>query len=227
MSPQLRLKLDRIAPYRREDFIASEDSQPALDLLDAWPNWRGGALALVGPAGAGKTHLASAWAERVGARVLTGSRWTLASLDELEGGPVLLENADRGGLEELLFHLINMAAHPGASLLLTARTPPTTWPADKLPDLRSRLNALPVAALAEPDDVVLTALLDKFFRERNIRPPDDLLPYLVWRIERSAVKARDIVARLDEKADAEHRPVSKALAREILEAEAQKTDTAD
>ena len=56
---------------------------------------------------------------------------------------------------------------------------------------------------------------------RNIRPPEDLLPYLVWRIERSAPQAREIVRRLDEKADAEHRAISKALAREILEAEAQ------
>ncbi|OYX34699.1 MAG: hypothetical protein B7Y99_04890 [Caulobacterales bacterium 32-69-10] len=221
MSPQLRLELDRTAPFRREDFIASADTAPALSLLDSWPAWRGGALALVGPAGAGKTHLATAWADRVGARVLTGSRWTLASLDELEGGPVLLENADRGGLEELLFHLINMAARPGGSLLLTARTPPTAWPAERLPDLRSRLNALPVAALTEPDDAVLAALLGKFFRERNIKPPEDLLTYLVWRIERSASKARDIVRLLDEKADAERRPVSRALAREILELEAQ------
>jgi chromosomal replication initiation ATPase DnaA len=226
LSPQLRLKLDHTAPFRREDFIASEAAGPALALLDAWPNWRGGALALVGPAGSGKTHLASAWAEQAGARVLTGARWTLASLDELEGGPVLLEDADRGGLEELLFHLINMAPHPGGSLLLTARTPPAVWPAP-LPDLRSRLNALPVAALPEPDDIVLTALLDKFFRERNIRPPEDLLPYLVWRIERSAPKAREIVRRLDEKADAEQRPISRALAREILEADEQGPDAVE
>ena len=220
LAAQLRLKLDRTAPFRREDFLVSDSARAAVDLLDAWPNWRGGALALVGPPGSGKTHLASAWAERVGARVLTGARWTTAALADLEGAPVLLEDADRAGLEEPLFHLINMAARPGGSLLVTARTPPTAWPAP-LPDLRSRLNALPVAALTEPDDALLTALLDKFFRERNIRPPEDLLPYLVWRIERSAPQAREIVRRLDEKADAEHRAISKALAREILEAEAQ------
>ena len=93
------------------------------------------------------------------------------------------------------------------------------WPA-VLPDLRSRLNALPVALLAEPDDAILTALLQKFFRERNIRPPEDLLPYLVRRIERSAPAALSIVQRLDERADALQRPISKALAREILGSEA-------
>jgi len=216
LAAQLRLKLDQPEPFRREDYFATEAAAAALSLLDAWPHWRGGALALVGPAGSGKTHLASAWAEQAGARVLTGAHWTPAELAALEGGPVLLEGADREGLDEVLFHLINMAARPGGSLLLTARTPPAAWPAP-LPDLRSRLNALPVAALSEPDDTVLSALLEKFFRERNIRPPEDLIPYLVRRIERRAAAARDVVQRLDERADQAHRPISKALAREILE----------
>ena len=225
MAAQLRLKLDIAAPFRREDYVASPSTTEALRLLDQWPNWRGGALALVGPAGSGKTHLATAWAKQVGARIVAADGSNTADLLELEGAPVLLENADQAGMGEQLFHLINMAARQGGSLLVTARTPPMAWPAD-LPDLRSRLNALPVALLAEPDDAVLTALIDKFCRERNIRPPDDLTPYLVRRIERSAAKARDIVIRLDETADSLHRPISKALAREILERDAGEDEAA-
>jgi chromosomal replication initiation ATPase DnaA len=228
---QLRLKLDRIPAFRREDFIASETTAEALALLDAWPAWRGGVLALVGPAGSGKTHLATAWARRTRARSLDPSRHVAAiDLDRLEGRPVLVENADAAGADpawgETLFHLINMAVRPGGGLLLTARSLPTAWPA-ALPDLRSRLNALPVALLGAPDDAVLQALLERFFRERNIRPAEDLLPYLVNRIERSAAKARDIVARLDEAADEQHRPVTKALARQLLETETSETDGAE
>lgn len=219
MAAQLRLKLDNAAPFRREDYLASPSSAAALQLLDQWPNWRGGALALIGPAGSGKTHLATAWAGQVGARIVVAQELDAAKLAELAGAPVLLENADEAGLGELLFHLINLATRAGGGLLLTARTPPKAWPAD-LPDLRSRLNALPVALLAEPDDTVLIGLLEKFFRERNIRPTDDLLPYLARRIERSAASAWGMVVKLDEAADALHRPVSKALAREILEKDA-------
>jgi chromosomal replication initiation ATPase DnaA len=226
LAAQLRLKLDSAAPFRREDYLASTATAEGLKLFDQWPNWRGGALALVGPAGSGKTHLATAWAEKVGARIVAADGSNAADLLDLEGAPVLLEDADRAGIGELLFHLINMAARAGGSLLVTARTPPNSWPAG-LPDLRSRLNALPVAQLAEPDDAVLTALIDKFFRERNIRPPDDLTPYLVRRIERSAARARDIVAKLDETADALHRPISKALAREILEKDADQRELWD
>jgi chromosomal replication initiation ATPase DnaA len=172
---------------------------------------------LVGPAGSGKTHLAEVWAERAGARRLPPG-WTGEGVAEIEGA-VLLEDADGRAPGEGLFHLINMAARPGGSLLLTARTLPAQWPST-IADLRSRLNALPVAELGEPDDEILTGVLAKFFRERSILPSDDLLAYLVRRIERSAPRAREIVERLDERADAEGRLVSRALARDVLGAEA-------
>ena len=128
---------------------------------------------------------------------------------------MLIENADRSDPESL-FHLINMAAQPGAGLLLTARTAPVAWPSP-LPDLRSRLNALPVAELGPPDDDLLERVLQKFFRERHIRPSDDVFAYLVRRMERSVPVALALVEKLDEASDAEHRPVSRALARQILE----------
>jgi chromosomal replication initiation ATPase DnaA len=106
---------------------------------------------------------------------------------------------------------------------MTARKPPSAW-VSEIPDLRSRLNALPVAQLYEPDDAVLTGVLAKFFQERNIRPSEDLLSYLVRRIERSAPRARDIVAKIDETAARHSRAVSRGLAREILDGETQQED---
>ena len=131
---------------------------------------------------------------------------------------MLLEDADQGAPDEVLFHLINMAGVPGGGLLLTGRTLPSAWHAD-LPDLRSRLNAIHVAELPPPDDATLEGLLKKFFRERNIRPTDDLIPYLLRRMERSATRAQELVAKLDEVADAEQKAVSRALARQILDSE--------
>jgi chromosomal replication initiation ATPase DnaA len=129
-----------------------------------------------------------------------------------------------GVTDEALFHLINMAGAPGGGLLMTAQVHPRTWPA-ALPDLRSRLNALPVAELLPPDDVVLEGLLKRFFRERNISPSDELATYLVKRIERSATSARDIVERLDEASVAEHKPVSRVLARQFFENDDESLDT--
>ena len=218
MSRQLRLKLERQETFTRKTLVTSVSNSQAIAALDAWPNWHGGVLALVGPEGAGKSHMAQAWARSENAAVIPAEG--PVDFSALAGRPVLYEDADRPAedREEILFHLINMAAQPGAGLLLTARTPPTAWPTT-LADLRSRLNALLVAEIEEPDDAILESLLKKFFRERNIRPADDVIPYLLRRIERSAPKAREIVIRLDEAADAEGRAISRALARQILETE--------
>jgi chromosomal replication initiation ATPase DnaA len=217
LSRQFRLKLDRIERFRREDFMVSPSNADAVKALDAWPAWDASRLALIGPAGSGKSHLVTGWAETTGAAVITPHSSKI-ELDALRGRPVLFEDADRSHREELLFHLINMAEQPGGALLITGRTPPSGWPAG-LPDLRSRLNAMQVAQIEEPDDQILESMLRKFFRERNIRPTEDVFPYLLRRIERSAPKALEVVQRLDEAADAEGRSVSRALARQILESE--------
>jgi chromosomal replication initiation ATPase DnaA len=156
--------------------------------------------------------MARAWAERVGAVVL---EWDDQDLGSIGARPVLLEDADRRGADEILFHLINMA-DAGTSLLITGRAEPSAW-ASRLPDLRSRLNALMVARLAAPDDLVLRGALVKLFRERNIKPGDDVFDYLIRRIERSIPAARDLVARIDEVSGAEKRNVTRAFVRRILE----------
>jgi chromosomal replication initiation ATPase DnaA len=213
MARQLRLRLGRQASYSREEFVEGHCNKQAVAALDAWPAWHGGCLVLVGPEGVGKTHLARAWAQKAGAVVL--DRET-PDVDAAAGRPVLVEDVDRGIPDEALFHLINLAGRDGGGLLLTARTAPVAWPA-ALPDLRSRLNALPVAEIEPPDDRVLEGVLRRFFRERNIRPPNDVYAYLLRRMERSVPEAREIVRKLDEAGEGDPRPISRVLAREILE----------
>lgn len=223
MTRQLRLELRRPVSYAREHFVPGPSNAQAIAMLDTWPAWHGGALALFGPTGAGKTHLARHWAERAGAVILDRADPRLA---EISGRPALVEDVDQGIDGEALFHLINMAARDGGGLLLTARKAPATWDA-ALPDLRSRLNALPAAEIEAPDDEVLEGVLRKFFRERSIRPPREVFTYLLRRMERSIPAAREIVKRLDEAADEAGRPISRALAREILEDDTENLDLFD
>lgn len=216
MARQLRLSLDQEngAPSFAE-FVRGPSNALAVNAVEAWPAWQGGCLAILGQKGVGKSHLARAWAEAVDAVVVDARD---PDLDAAAGRPVLLEDADRGVSTEGLFHLINLAGREGGGLLLTARTRPSTWPT-ALPDLRSRLNAFPVVEIEAPDDVVLEGVLRRFFRDRNIRPPEEVYPYLLARMRRSIPDAKAIVKRLDEAGDEGFRPVTRVLARQILEAQ--------
>lgn len=207
---QLRLPLGRGPSFDRKDFIVSESNREAAAAVDAWPNWPEGRLVLIGAEGVGKSHLARDWAARTGASVIDV---THGENEAPPAGPVLFEDVDRRVNDKILFHLLNRSGV--STVLLTARTPPRLWPAS-LPDLRSRLNALLPIEIAPPDDAVLRGVLRKFFRDRNIRPDDDVLSFLVRRIERSIPAALDVVRRLDEAADAAGRGVTRALAREVL-----------
>lgn len=208
---QLRLPLRQEASQRAADFVVSESNSAATSVLATWPEMAGSVLSIFGPPGSGKSHLAAAWVERTGAVALHGAEAALVDPLELEGRPVLLDRAQDAD-DESLFHLINLTQSGGGALLLVSRDPPGAWATD-LPDLRSRLNAIRTVGIEAPDDVVFAAMLRRAFASRSITPADELIDYLVRRIDRSADAAEAVVDRLD----ALHRPVTRVLARQVLD----------
>lgn len=208
---QMRLPLQSDQPEGAAGFVVSDCNRVAVEALDGWPNLIGGVMAICGPAGCGKSRLGQVWAERVGAVALHGAEAALIDPRELEGRPVLLDRAMDVD-DETLFHLINLTQATGGALLLISRPAPSAWQVD-LPDLRSRLAAVISVPMEAPDDTVLAAMLEARFAERGIRPARDVIPYLLRRIDRSAAAAADVVERLD----ALHRPVTRALARAVVE----------
>lgn len=208
---QMRLPLQSDLPDGAEGFVVSDCNRAAVEAVADWPNLIGGVMAICGPAGSGKSRLGQIWAERVGAVAIHGGEAAVIDPIELEGRPVLLDRAVDAD-DETLFHLINLAQAPGGAMLMLSRPAPSAWHAT-LPDLRSRLNAVFSVPMEAPDDLVLAAMLEARFAERGIRPPKDVIPYLVRRVDRSAEAAAKIVERLD----ALHRPVTRALAREALD----------
>lgn len=221
MSTQFRLPLTTEPTYAREDFAVSPSNADAVARLDGWPGWPEGRLALVGPSGCGKTHLARAWAQAVGAVIIEATGTLVPDLPALRGKAILVEDADRRAegsalSDEALFHILNMAGVDGGTVLLTGRSAPVGWETS-VPDLRSRLNALCVAAIDAPDEAVLEAVLRRAFAQRLLKPDPDLYPYLLSRLPRSAAEAIAAADLLDEVAAERRRELNKALAREVLE----------
>lgn len=214
---QLALDLAHAESFARDDFLEAESNAAALRLIEAWPDWPAPNLALVGPPGSGKSHLAAIWADLSGARFLSGRALGNANLaSELATGALVLEDLAPGQFDQrALFHLLNLAREQDAFLLLTAVTPPSMFELS-IPDLSSRLRAAPLVTVAPPTDVLMRAVLVKLFADRQLQPDESLIEFLLTRLERSLSVAKAMIARLDAEALRLRRPVTRALAAEFF-----------
>src|SRR5437762_624444 len=114
-----------------------------------------------------------------------------------------------------LFHLLTLMPQLDATLLITRRSARTRCNVSP-PDMTSRLRALPAIDLSPPDDGLLRAVLVKQFTDRQLTVDENLIGYLATRIERSFAGARAAVEELDREALRQKRPVTRALAAELL-----------
>ena len=216
MPHQLVLDLGQPPSLAREDFVAAPCNAAALALIERWPDWPDRAAALVGPEGTGKSHLAAIWAARASAKRVLAEALHEADLAVLlSSGALVVEDLDPAGtVETVLFHLLNLVREQRAWLLVTARQAPAAG--FGLADLVSRLRALPVAAIGPADDALLEAMAFKLFADRGVDADASLVEHLVTRIERSAAALARAVADLDSAALALRRPVTRALAAQLL-----------
>lgn len=219
MPRQLVFELGHRTARGRDDFLVAPSNEDAVALIDAWPQWPGPVVALSGPQGSGKSHLAEVWREMSGAERFDAQVLENADVPALvAAGVLLIEDVGTlsDGAERNLFHLLNLVKEEGASLLLSARDAPARL-AIRLPDLASRLNALPHAELGPPDDALLAGVLVKLFDDRQLRVSEALIAYLANHIERSIAIARDVVAELDRASLSGKRPITVPLATKVLD----------
>ena len=220
MPRQLSFDLPSRTALGREDFFVSPANAHAVALVEDWQNWPGRKLALIGPSGAGKTHLAHVWAKAAGAEIVPASALPRLDIPTLASGNIAIEDvpmiAGNAEAEVALFHLHNLALAEGHSLLMTAHLAPTRWGLI-LPDLKSRVEGTPSVIVESPDDDLLAAVLMKLFADRQLSPSPDTIPYLVRRIDRSFDMARQIVAALDDASLSQKRKITGRFAGEVLD----------
>lgn len=216
---QLAFELPHRPALGLEDFLVSHSNEAAVALIDRWPDWPAGAAFLSGPAGSGKSHLANVWRMGARAEITPAASITRQNLTTLvAAGALVVEDLDKGPLDEqALFHLLNLVREQKIAVLLTAARPPGELEVS-LPDLRSRLRALPVAEIAPPDDALLRAVLVKLFADRQLNVEPAVIEYLLNRMERSMETARRLVEEADRLALAMQRAVTRTIAASALEA---------
>lgn len=207
-----------------DSFITGASNADAFEAMQNWRTWPNRMLCLYGPAGAGKSHLARLWAQSAGAELLDAATlspnqiFTKQDLQaELASRTALvIDHADRCANDQALFHLFNIAVESGHYLLFLAAKPPAQWPVG-LADLASRAASLATAKLDRPDDDVLQHLVRKLFAERQLHCAEDVITYLVPRMQRSGDFAQNLVQTLDDLSMVTKRTISRKLASEALD----------
>ena len=220
MIDQLSFSLPRKVLLNRENYFISRANRNAVSLIENSKAWPLNKLILVGSEGSGKTHLASLWAEKVGAKTLSSTDLMEEKISELSGSPVLIEDIDRiqrnRPAETVFFHLHNLLNLETTSLLMTSRLLPGRLNFI-LEDLQSRIMGSSTVELETIDDELIAAILIKLFADRQMYFSEKLLAYVLLRIERSYLAIRAFVEELDSRAMTENRVIGKRLVRDILD----------
>ncbi len=200
-----------------QDFFVSSSNQAALELIERWPNWPSRAVFLQGPEASGKSHLAHVWQVASRAAILSADSLSRAQLELLQiGQPLVVEDLDKGIMDEhALFHLINLSKEQEFHLLFTGAQAPGQIEM-ALPDLRSRIRALPVVCIEPPDEMLLRTMLIKQFEDRQLEVSPDLIEYILPRMERSFAGAMRLVERLDQLALSMGRKITRQFAGQVL-----------
>ena len=194
MTSQIALPLEWPADPRDDDFLLSDSNARAAHLLEHWAAWPVMTAVLAGPRKSGRSLLARIFVAKTGG--------------------AMIDDADQHAEAEL-FHAWNRAQASRRPLVLVADAPPPEW-AVKLPDLRSRLAASPVARIGPPDDALVEALLRRQFLRRGLDAREELIAWLAARIERSHIAVMRCVDVLDQEVLERRRRLTVSLARQVL-----------
>lgn len=199
-------------------FEVGDCNRSAFNAVSSWPNWPSPILLLVGPAGAGKTHLGQGWARKMGGVVWTSEVSDFHNTSDMNAKTVVFFDKADDADETQLFTQMNLALNGQvAGLLLAARSAPQDWDI-KIKDLRSRLVNTPAALLSDHDDDILEPIIRKLFEDMGRVVRADVVQYLIKHEDRSVDVLRPLIAQLDHAARSAKRDLTRAFTSEYLRA---------
>lgn len=214
------------AYMERDDFIVSECNEAAFKAIDIWPDWLFFALWLFGPKGCGKSHLGNLFAEKVIKH--TGKPQSVQSIKAenvdlyvpqnlfKESPCLIVENVTENINNEAMFHLYNQYRNNGGNILFISEKSPSRMNFE-LPDLSSRLRAIPTIEIMQPSDEMLNMLLLKLFSDRQLKVSAEVLKYALANMTRSFAFAQKLVAEADRISLIKKSPVSINVIKEAIE----------
>lgn len=192
MSSQIALPL--VTARGAETVVMGPSLVPVVEALQASASWPFRTAILAGPSRSGKSLLARWFAESGAGEVVDGA-------DALP--------------EDEVFHRWNRAQAEGRPLLLVVDRAPGEWKI-ALPDLASRLGAALLIEIAPPDDELVAGLVLELSARRGLVLGDQVMGYLLPRLERSHAEIELLIETLDRLSLERKAPVTISLVRDAL-----------
>lgn len=178
---------------------------------------------LFGGKSTGKTHLSHLWQHNNHAIYLSDEflkvpENSLPKLaDVISNSAIIIDDIDlKIKCEKTLFHIINLALQAKQKILLTSSKPLLQWNI-KLPDLVSRLKAAKHIEISSPDDMLIEAMLIKSFAEKQLNVADNVVAYILPRIDRSIDAVITLVNALDKHALQHRKSITRTMVAKMLE----------
>lgn len=222
-SEQIPLDLSNTGTaYEREDFWVSPSNSEAVAWIDKWPEWHSPALVVMGPIASGKTHLLKVWKNKTNAQEIATDE-TMEKSSELfieqrssavalDGLANIVGNIEK---EKMLFHIYNSLKENNGSIFITSQTPVKDYEF-MLPDLKSRLMAATAVTITSPDENLMAIMLMKIFSDKQLFVPQEVINFIVPRIERSFKSVKELADKLDYMSLSGKKPITIPLVKSIV-----------
>ncbi len=216
MNDQLILKFPIEKAYKKEDFYVSSSNQKAYDFINSWPKWIKRIVNIFGPAGSGKSHLASMLKNKTSCLLVDSKDLNEKIFLKFKTKEALiLENLRETVSEKLLFTLWNIALQDNKYFLITSTKPINSYKF-KMNDLVSRVNSSLTIGISLPSDDLISVILAKNFSDKQIKVEKKHIDFIIKRIDRSYEKISQFILTLDKYSLKKGTPFSLKLIKEVL-----------
>ena len=207
----------------RENYIVSDSNINAVQWIDKYPYWKNSGLIIEGPKSSGKSHLVRVWQKKSDCNIYCSDKVNNEKIDANDNRNLAIENLEKIKNYEFFLHLLNYKKEKNLKYLLTTSHSIISQNID-LKDIKSRLLELPKVKITLPSDKLLKALIIKLLNEQGINITNNLVNYIINRIERSYNAVNLFVKDLNKISLEKKRNISIALIKEILESDKKKNE---
>ena len=178
-----------------ENYIISDSNQLAYKTLIENPdNLK--FIFLFGPKKSGKSHISHIWSKINSSKKIILKNIEIENIIKIRNN-IFIDDVFNNLDEKKLFYLINHIQQINVKLLLTSNILHNKYQFFSK-DLSSRIKSFHLTKINLPDDFLITNLLLKLFKDRQINiKNDDVINYICKRIERSFDNVFSFVDKLD------------------------------